>query len=58
VDEAPHTTCTSPDYDPKAPITVPIFGPNRRVVVRADGVLPPPFSKTAFTPATYRRTKR
>jgi hypothetical protein len=37
---APHTTCTSADYDPKTPT---------RVVVVTDG------SAKAFTTATYRR---
>jgi hypothetical protein len=61
VDDAPHTTCTSPDYVPSAPIVI-VQLPCRDAGIAAatstaDAPLVPesPPAGTSFTTATYRR---
>lgn len=58
VDDAPHTTCTSPDYVPSAPIVI-VQLPCRDAAIAAATTAPeavpvstPP---TSFTTSTYRR---
>jgi hypothetical protein len=65
VDDAPHTTCTSPDYVPSAPIVIPQLpcrdamptGPVSGGVgpVEPQPVVPPSDVPTGFTTSTYRR---
>jgi hypothetical protein len=60
VDDAPHTTCTSPDYVPSAPIVI-VQLPCRDAGIAAAtpvpdaGVVAEAAAATSFTTATYRR---
>jgi hypothetical protein len=56
VDDAPHTTCTSPDYTgASAPIVIPQM-PCRDALPRPAMTLPPvTLQPGEFTTATYRR---
>jgi hypothetical protein len=58
VDDAPHTTCTSADYVPAAPIVIvqiPCRDGVQTVALPALPPVAPPPSDTAFTTSTYRR---
>jgi len=64
VDDAPHTTCVSPDYDPSkypaAQVVVPIRRPfvlDETLAAMATRVVVPPDPPT-FTTATYRRRRK
>jgi hypothetical protein len=55
VDDAPHTTCTSAEYDPTAPITIDQM-PCRTAALAAEAARSNPTPATVtFTTKTYRR---
>jgi len=57
VDDAPHTTCTSPDYVPIVIVQLPCrdAGIAAAADVPAAGQVAEAASATSFTTATYRR---
>jgi hypothetical protein len=56
VDDAPHTTCTSPDYQP---IVIPQMPCRDAALLAEPTASPPPVeaATTPFTTATYRRKR-